>query len=86
MIISFFLFQRGHTKTVQSVQFEGHLVVSSSKDASIRLWDIRSPSPLIGTLTGHTADVTCVRFDATKIVSGSADQNIKVYQILNIPF
>ena len=53
------------------------LVVSGSRDNSLRLWNLIK-GECIDVLQGHVAAVRCVCFDGKKIVSGSYDYTVKV--------
>jgi WD40 repeat protein len=66
----------GHTSNVTCVAFspDGKFIVSSSDDATIRLWDIREGRE-VWIYSGHTSLVHCVAFspDGKFIASASAD-------------
>ena len=69
----------GHPRTVLSVNFidEGKTLVSSSRDGTIKIWDIAS-GQLKRTLTNHTSGVYAVTFshDRKLMASGSVDTTI----------
>ncbi len=52
-------------------------VVSGSRDATLRLWDISS-GECLHVLIGHVAAVRCVQYDGRLIVSGAYDYMVKV--------
>src|SRR5262245_12629574 len=56
---------------------DGKTLVSSSRDKTIKIWDVAS-GELKRTLTNHTADVYCVTFshDSKLMASGSVDKRI----------
>lgn len=72
----------GHKDTVNSVTFNpgGTLIVSSSDDKSVRLWDV-SEGKLISTLNNHRGAVNSVVFshDGSAMISGSEDGTIGIW-------
>lgn len=61
------------------------LVVTSSKDTTFRLWDMRDPSLEVNVFQGHTQPVTSSVFaGAEKVVSGSDDRTVKVWDLKNM--
>jgi hypothetical protein len=74
---------KGHTGTVNCVSFspDGKMLVSGSKDKTIKLWDVATGKEL-ATLKGHTSSVNCVVFspDGKTVASGS-DQTIKLWDV-----
>lgn len=53
-------------------------VVSGSRDATLRVWDIIEGSCL-HILVGHLAAVRCVQYDGKLVVSGAYDYMVKVW-------
>lgn len=53
-------------------------MVSGSRDATLRLWDIES-GQCLHVLMGHVAAVRCVQYDGHKVVSGAYDYTVKVW-------
>lgn len=53
-------------------------VVSGSRDATLRLWDIET-GQCLHVLMGHVAAVRCVQYDGHKVVSGAYDYTVKVW-------
>lgn len=53
-------------------------VVSGSRDATLRVWDIEQGSCL-RVLVGHLAAVRCVQYDGKLIVSGAYDYMVKIW-------
>ena len=53
-------------------------VVSGSRDATLRVWDIDSGACL-HVLMGHVAAVRCVQYDGRRVVSGAYDYMVKVW-------
>jgi WD40 repeat protein len=53
-------------------------VVSGSRDATLRVWDIEN-GHCLHTLMGHVAAVRCVQYDGRRIVSGAYDYTVRVW-------
>lgn len=53
-------------------------VVSGSRDATLRVWDINGGACL-HVLVGHLAAVRCVQYDGKLVVSGAYDYMVKVW-------
>ncbi|KAL6066254.1 SCF complex F-box protein MET30 [Balamuthia mandrillaris] len=70
----------GHKADVLKVRFNESLIVSGSKDRSIKMWNVHT-GQCLRTLQGHRGNVYCVRFDDNRVVSCSQDQTIKVWDI-----
>ncbi|CAF4885758.1 unnamed protein product, partial [Rotaria socialis] len=58
----------GHTSTVRCLALHGDIVVSGSRDATVRVWNIRTGGRL-HMLSGHTAAVRCVCYNGKYVVS-----------------
>src|ERR1700704_1469144 len=73
----------GHADCVRSVAFspDGHRIVSSSDDETIRVWDTETGEVVLGPLQGHRGYVRSVAFspDGHRIVSGSDDRTLRVW-------
>ena len=71
----------GHTDRIYfvTVSPDGKTIASSSKDKTIRIWNISSGKNI--TLEGHSAKVNSVLFskDGMKIVSASDDKTIRIW-------
>lgn len=74
-----------HNEAVLHLRFANGLMVTCSKDRSIAVWDMASPTDisLRRVLVGHRAAVNVVDFDDKYIVSASGDRTIKVKEIHN---
>lgn len=53
-------------------------VVSGSRDATLRVWDIHQGKCMF-ILVGHLAAVRCVQYDGKLVVSGAYDYLVKVW-------
>lgn len=74
----------GHTNSVVAVQFspDGTMLASGSGDATVRLWDLATQTPL-RTLTGHRDWVLCLAWspDGRYLASGSRDGQVRVWTV-----
>jgi WD40 repeat protein len=74
-----------HTDSVTSVAFspDGELIVSGSRDCTIRVWDVATGDIISGPFEGHAGAVTCVTFspDGKQIISGSEDQTVRIWDV-----
>jgi WD40 repeat protein len=74
----------GHTKPVTCLVLspDSTQMASSSKDATIRIWDIASGTT-ISVLSGHEAEITTLVYmsDGLRLASGSADGSILLWNI-----
>ena len=53
-------------------------VVSGSRDATLRVWDIDS-GQCLHILIGHVAAVRCVQYDGHRVISGGYDYMVKIW-------
>lgn len=76
-----------HNEAVLHLRFANGLMVTCSKDRSIAVWDMASPTDisLRRVLVGHRAAVNVVDFDDKYIVSASGDRTIKVPGVTYCP-
>ena len=72
----------GHTAPVMDASYssDGHRIVTSSRDRTVRVWDAANGHEQL-VLTGHAGDVWSAVFadEGRKIVSVSADRTIRVW-------
>lgn len=75
----------GHMKSVKSIDVHpyGNIVVTGSKDSSIRLWDNRNHMKSIKKFTGHMTDVNSVKFSphGQWVASAGAEGSIFIWDI-----
>ncbi|KAJ6565203.1 hypothetical protein DFH09DRAFT_470836 [Mycena vulgaris] len=73
---------QGHSNWVNSVAFSpnGALVVSGSKDETVRIWDVTKGAEAMK-MAGHSNWVNSVSFspDGARVVSGSHDQTVRIW-------
>ena len=83
----------GHTSTVRCMHLAGSRVVSGSRDATLRMWDVETGEQHVAVLlyctlpageclhvlVGHVAAVRCVQYDGRLVVSGAYDYMVKVW-------
>lgn len=60
------------------ITFFFYRVVSGSRDATLRVWDIVQ-GKCLHILVGHLAAVRCVQYDGKLVVSGAYDYMVKVW-------
>ncbi|KAK6508542.1 hypothetical protein TWF506_010629 [Arthrobotrys conoides] len=75
---------KGHTKPINAIRFfpnSGHLLLSSSADAKIKLWDVYHNRELLRTFDGHTKSVNDITFtnSGDKFLSASYDRQMKLW-------
>jgi WD40 repeat protein len=63
------------------VEQSGNYMLSSSKDSTLKVWDIRE-GRLLFTMQGHTGPVNAAKFstDGNFFASGGADQLVMVWK------
>lgn len=59
---------------------DSHLVVTGSRDTTLRLWDALS-GRCIHTFRGHRGAIRCVQFTGANVVSGSYDCTVRLWCI-----
>ncbi|WP_069471130.1 WD40 repeat domain-containing protein [Candidatus Marithrix sp. Canyon 246] len=72
----------GHQNGVTSIAISNNLLVSASKDQTIKVWDIKSGAEL-RTCYGHNKEVTSISFspDGNQAISGDLDGAIILWDI-----
>ncbi|KAI9771771.1 MAG: hypothetical protein M1839_002736 [Geoglossum umbratile] len=75
---------KNHTKPITALRFipsSGHLLLSSSADAKIKIWDVYHQRELLRTYNGHTKSVSdiCFNNSGTTFLSASYDRQIKLW-------
>lgn len=79
------IMRRDHDSLIYSVAFspDGSLIVSSSADNTLRLWDASTVTPIGEPLHGHDGPVNTVAFspDGSRMVSGSWDNTLRLWDI-----
>lgn len=71
-------FLRKSTKIYILTGFLFTRVVSGSRDATLRVWDVQT-GECLHVLVGHLAAVRCVQYDGKLVVSGAYDFMVKVW-------
>jgi WD40 repeat protein len=75
----------GHSRQVTAVAFspDGQLVVSASKDSTVRVWEVATGT-CRSTLEGHSDYVTAVAFspDGKLVASASWDNTVRVWEVI----
>jgi len=74
----------GHTKAVSSIKLfpkSGHLLLSTSMDCKVKLWEVYNKRRLIRTYSGHAKAVkdACFNNDGTKFLTAAFDRHIKLW-------
>ncbi|KAJ3363391.1 hypothetical protein HDU91_003014 [Kappamyces sp. JEL0680] len=70
----------GHTDCVYCMQLLGDLLITGSRDHTIKMWDLKSET-CVKTLQGHAGSVLCIQAKDNLLVSGSSDTNTKLWDI-----
>ncbi|KAJ1917106.1 hypothetical protein IWQ60_007881 [Tieghemiomyces parasiticus] len=71
----------GHTDSVYCLQFHDNLLVTGSRDRSIKFWDLDHEYYCTRTLTGHEGSVLCLKYDARQLVTGSSDHTVRLWDM-----
>eukprot|EP01087_Luapelamoeba_hula_P005788 TRINITY_DN1583_c0_g2_i1.p1 TRINITY_DN1583_c0_g2~~TRINITY_DN1583_c0_g2_i1.p1 ORF type:complete len:499 (+),score=64.39 TRINITY_DN1583_c0_g2_i1:123-1619(+) len=71
----------GHTGGVMSLKFKKSILLSASRDKTVKMWDINNSS-CVSTFTEHMASVWCLDWDGGSLaVSGSEDRLVKMWDL-----
>lgn len=74
----------GHQECVYAIQFSGQWLVSSSRDRTLRVWNLETRRLRGPPLIGHTKSVLCLQFDPSEeediIMSGSSDRSVIIWR------
>lgn len=73
---------QSHASWVSSVAWapnSSFYLVSGSYDQSLKLWDIRSTTPL-HTISAHSSKVLCVAWTEKALLSGGADNQLRMLE------
>ena len=73
-----------HTKAITALRFfpnSGHVLLSSSADSKVKIWDVYHQRELLRTNSGHTKSVSdvCFNIDGTQYLSASYDRQMKLW-------
>merc|ERR1719330_1819028 len=74
----------GHDDDIYAIHAEGpsSLLVSGSKDRTVRVWDTRTPnSHCVNVLRAHTGAVLDLKLRGNRLVSASMDKTVRMWDI-----
>ncbi|RKP38803.1 WD40-repeat-containing domain protein [Dimargaris cristalligena] len=71
----------GHSDSVYCLQFNDDLLVTGSRDRTVKFWDLRDDYRCTRTLAGHEGSVLCLKYDARHLVTGSSDFSVMVWDM-----
>ena len=69
----------GHNDGVYTCQFDQNVIISGSRDSSIKIWDLQSGDCIKTIESAHEKSVLCLHFDDEQIVTGSSDYTIRIW-------
>jgi len=75
---------QGHTSHVNSCSATrkgAHLIVTTSDDATVKVWDIRKRHAVVTFESQYAATTACFSHDAEQVFSGGIDNDIKVWGV-----
>ena len=84
---SYFLFVTSfiHSGFSLDTDIPHDLIVSGSKDCSVKVWNMKSPNTTaVLTCQGHTACVNCVAVRDNIAASASDDCSVRVWDIVTV--
>lgn len=72
----------GHTDSITCLDFNHPkgMLVSSSLDGTIRVWDLYHDQHL-GNIEGHSAPIRCLKLNEARLLTGSDDGSIKQWDL-----
>ncbi|MFI5221197.1 MAG: WD40 repeat domain-containing protein [Bacteroidia bacterium] len=74
-----------HTNSVFALSFspDGKFLVSSGRDAMLKVWNIESSFSLVQDIPSHTAQVKCLAYNPSGklLASSSMDKTIKIWDV-----
>ncbi|CAI2369734.1 unnamed protein product [Moneuplotes crassus] len=79
-----------HTEEILALDFspfDENLLITSSADKSVKLWDMRNLGETVHTFQGHKDEVGCIQFSPLQsglFASGSTDRRIIIWDISRI--
>jgi WD40 repeat protein/GTP-binding protein EngB required for normal cell division len=71
----------GHSGVVNSVAIQDNIVVSSSTDNTVRIWDLEDLKADPVVLEGHSDFVRSVAIQGSTVVSGSDDETVRIWDL-----
>ncbi|KAJ1970734.1 hypothetical protein H4R35_005692 [Dimargaris xerosporica] len=71
----------GHSDSVYCLQFQDELLVTGSRDRTIKFWNLNDGFECMRTLTGHEGSVLCLKYDERCLVTGSSDATVMVWDL-----
>ncbi|KAJ1980946.1 hypothetical protein H4R34_002266 [Dimargaris verticillata] len=71
----------GHSDSVYCLQFQDELLVTGSRDRTIKFWNLGDGFECMRTLTGHEGSVLCLKYDERCLVTGSSDSTVMVWDL-----
>jgi len=73
---------QAHSKDISClIGFKG-MLISGSKDETIKCWSLSSPYDCITTLKGHSNYVNCLAVCGNYLLSGSDDKTMKLWDVI----
>ena len=77
----------GHTNSVFALSYslDGNFLISSGRDAMIKVWDVKNDYQLLLEIPAHTLQVKCIAYNpsGSLFASSSMDKTIKIWDADN---